>query len=497
MIGVDNAIAWAHWQIRGGTRRILTSAAFLAAMVTGGIMVNIHLAPGPAAPILRNWVGMILLLQSGLLLFLGATRVSGAVRLDISSKMLESNRLMPIHPLAAIGAYLVGPTCGVIAVAVATFIIGAIASMQSGLPASAWLLANLSVFWTVLLIWIVAMFSAFMTKGGGIALFLPFTFFLMNPTFSILFPQLGLIGAPFFTVFGAVTRGTASLTWPFIVGCGIQLILAIIFYLGAARRYERSDVAPLGMILSICLLALWSIASIISFNNIDELMRPMRSGPGMDMAPKMATTLITGLVLSLIAISDAASEWSRRWFDNAFASLPAPSHLWAPILAVLAGIFVALPATAGFTPPLGKPPLIILLLTIVISSLSFSYFSRFLGAMMLRRRGFFILMYLLVLWLFPLFIDIGLYVATTPDESYQSTSIFAYSPVGTIVQVLNSHDMTPGDFIGPLAFQLLVLLGLIVAFHWIFGRNNRRLIEANPIASQPIAAQPTAAPVVA
>src|SRR5579862_3573726 len=101
------AIGMAHFQMAGGFLTMVVSlgAYVLLVLVVTGLYFygesGRYTATLPATS-----VDVLLVMQCVGLLLLGSNRISTAVRKDLSSRMIESHRLMPIPSWRAIAGYI-------------------------------------------------------------------------------------------------------------------------------------------------------------------------------------------------------------------------------------------------------------------------------------------------------------------------------------------------------------------------------------------------------
>src|SRR5215203_1688070 len=119
---VNNAIAWAHFQLRGGLSSVWFCLVYAAAVV-GFYALARSVDPinfGRAS----FWVNLLMGIQTLALVLFGASRVSAAIRGDVTSRMIESHRLMPTSPVMAIAGYLVGGAAQPLMIGATTFILG-------------------------------------------------------------------------------------------------------------------------------------------------------------------------------------------------------------------------------------------------------------------------------------------------------------------------------------------------------------------------------------
>src|SRR4051812_48729029 len=125
-LGIYNALGWGYVQMRGGWKNLSITIGGYAALIFTLVMVSVWMRPDYSQSMLQGWTAALLMVQAGLLLLLGMGTVGSAVKLDHTSRMIESHRLMPTSAFSAIAGYLMGAPCQAIGLGLATFIIGAI-----------------------------------------------------------------------------------------------------------------------------------------------------------------------------------------------------------------------------------------------------------------------------------------------------------------------------------------------------------------------------------
>ena len=148
---IDNPIAWAHFKVRGGWRNHLWSLAIYTLIIVLVIGITVHLSP-MGGTLLLPWTNGLLGLELALLVFYGCNVISNSIRRDITSGLLESHRLMPIPPSAAIAGYLMGPPFQALLLATVSFLIGTALAAQSGII-DQWLMANVIALLFVIFLW--------------------------------------------------------------------------------------------------------------------------------------------------------------------------------------------------------------------------------------------------------------------------------------------------------------------------------------------------------
>ncbi|HEV8291456.1 MAG TPA: hypothetical protein VGP94_06015, partial [Tepidisphaeraceae bacterium] len=159
-----NPIGWAHLQLRGGLRNTIATTIGYTLIISILIFATVRFNPHSAPRILGAWTVGMLGLQTGILLLFGCMTVGSAVRLDHTSKMIESHRLMPTSATSAILGYVFGAPCQALAMALANFIIGAIVAGSAHVAFTRWAMANAILVGFVIFIWVVVVFFGFLAQ---------------------------------------------------------------------------------------------------------------------------------------------------------------------------------------------------------------------------------------------------------------------------------------------------------------------------------------------
>jgi len=99
-------IGWAQFRLLGGWKNLLTTALAAGLIGAAAMFALVKGVRQPAPLTFGYFINLFLGLQVLVLLIFGATRASGAVRGDMTSRMIESHRLMPAPPAGALLGYL-------------------------------------------------------------------------------------------------------------------------------------------------------------------------------------------------------------------------------------------------------------------------------------------------------------------------------------------------------------------------------------------------------
>src|SRR5687767_1325045 len=125
-VGANNALAWAHFRLRGGwARSVLITIS--AVLVLAGLVMTMHrLNPDDADKILFGWTTGLLAIQGLCMILAIPGRIGQIVRADVQSKMIESHRLMPMPPAHAVAGYIAGAAAPFVVFCGGIFVLGAL-----------------------------------------------------------------------------------------------------------------------------------------------------------------------------------------------------------------------------------------------------------------------------------------------------------------------------------------------------------------------------------
>lgn len=341
-----NAIGYAHYQLNGGTRRLLRWTAAVAVLATIGLMLWSRVMGGVAATAGAARFPLSLAL-AGLLVILCNIRAGGAVRRDAMLDMSRSHRLMPQSTTSAVLGYIFGPSLPVLAAAGVIVLIGSICAVIAGGNPATWLTICLILVVFAAMTWcftVAASFGGKDKKGkptGGIG-WIPWA--VLGPLFGtggLIFaiaPFVAVLLGPLAgrTVFAV--RRPDQITWAHLASGAIQIAFAMIFFAAACRRYRRDDVPALGAPLWLAVIALIVIASILGIEYFDYFRPGMFDGLDGSASVAMPATLALLLLLLTAPVSANESEstaWRyRRNVGDPFADESKPALASWQVLAM-------------------------------------------------------------------------------------------------------------------------------------------------------------------
>jgi hypothetical protein len=433
--GPDNAIAWVQLRLRGGPRNLLSTTATYAAVI-GVVMVGtVHLIPGPPGAALAAWGTGLLVIQAAVLLLFGSSRVASAIRQDLNSGIIESNRLMPVAPSQAVLGYILGSTSQALCVAAANVGLGLIACVASGtrapdrfLLANGLLLAVAAFFWVV-----IACFALHTRNLVGLLFLLPAAVIFGQGGVLGLLPGLALFATPLLgsSVFDP-SAALMAMTNAFALSIATQVVFGALFFAAAARKYRRADVIGFTPLLGLLLLAAWAGASWVGIGYWDTLRPRIFRMNWVEAEGQVLASVIVAMLLALVPVWAAAEqyvEWLRRSLhgDPALDRRPVPNGA-----VVAAATLVILPMVlAGglWLPPAG---LCVVAIVVPLHLVTASYLRRTLRFHTQQGTGL-LIMFMGFLWVGPLLADLIRHEMLDHYNDPTLTEISCVSPLGALI----------------------------------------------------------------
>jgi hypothetical protein len=463
-IGSDNAIAWAHFRLRGGWRQSLRWAVGFFILATIAAFFMVRGDPINSGRTLWGWATGMLALNAALLVIYTSARIGTAVKQDILTRMVESHRLMPVPATHVIAGYIAGAAMQPLILSFAVFVFGGLCAVGAHVDVQRWIMANLVLLVFSGFAWVLAAFLGFQKKGMNLLAFLPILFPSITGGGLFLLPGVLVLLSPI--VGNSVFKLTATATdfpWIFIVCFVAQAYFAAICFVGAARRYRDPSAVGLTPALGLAVVLGWVAITWIAMVRWED-MHPMMFGRMRRNLPEMqaAASMIVAMVLSLLPISAAARAVTRHWqsrFDpgaDPGAESASGDHAFAVLLAVafaaVAPVFI--PVIAPQLPALAHGVLIRIVLILAMFATGYYFLFRVIYRSFdtAAGAGF---VWLLMTWGLPIAIDLLRYsMATAPDAQPMGTAS-ASSPAGALVLLLSHSPLptTPGMII-----QFIVML---------------------------------------
>lgn len=475
----DNAIAWSQLRLRRGWKNVIATTLAYFAILAGSILATTRVKEfGPPATVLDFWTNVLLWIQTATLLLFGCLAVGGAVRKDITSKMIESHRLMNVSGLNAMLGYLLGATVQVTPIALVNLVIGLFTAQGAGLPQDGWLMCNVLLVGIAVMMWLVVIVISTMTAAGTTLLVIAGLVALLgHEVIPELLPGLNVLASP---VSGTTLIGLLrQAAWPssYTIALSAQGVLAVVCLIAAARKYRREDIPAFGVVLGLALLAIWIGLTVLGINNWEDFRPPWMRYRGGDLQLPLIVGLLVCILLAIVPVAAAARSqvnWNRRrgLNDPGLGPRPVPTDL---VVVTSVAMAMLLPFLLLHDLPikgLGE--------RVINSSLTFfafvlatSYLIRTIYLTDMRAR-YLVGMWLVAWWAGPFVLDLiylGWIRGVALDEP-ELSEISAVSPIGTLAASWTSWEISvvPG-----LIAQGAIAALCAVAFYMLQPRAMRGL----------------------
>ncbi|MEO6436222.1 MAG: hypothetical protein ABIP55_10760 [Tepidisphaeraceae bacterium] len=451
----NNALAWAHFRLRGGWVRSLTWTGGAMALLAMVIISSVRLNPNESTRILFNWASGLLALQGLCLVLFVPGRISNTIRADLTSKMIESHRLMPLPPAHAIAGYIGGGAGGPLVFAAGSFLLGGATAIAGKADWQNWLFAHVVLLMFAGFVWVLVSYIAFGAKLGAGILFLP----LMIPYLSeggvlSLFPGLMVLLSPVIgrSIFDLHNAGM-TLPATYAIAFAAQIAVATICFIAASRKYRSSDSIGTDTVLGLCFVLVWVAASFAGMRAWEDF-RPLGWSPmRLPLEAQVVGSMIVGMLVAMSPMAANAQERVRYRRHEALRD-PAPIRKpWnlAMVLLIATAAIVLIP----FAPPLVAefkitPDRIARSAAIISLFLIGLYFLFDWCYTTIGRAAWAMFIWLLLTWGAPIAIDLVRYGLAESGEIEPMATVATCSPVGAMIVLWTDAEMgrvvntTPG-----------------------------------------------------
>ncbi len=468
LLGPDNALAWSQFRLKGGWRNLLTVVGLYTLIAGGLILITARLDLAASTQVFTTWTMILLGLQVGILLLLAPGGIRTAVTKDMESGMIESHRLTPLTGVGAVAGYLTGPTTHAIAGGLVTFALGFGTAVAAGLSTADWLAANGILALFAACFWVACALLAMLGKNAfgaliGVLCMLGFSGgFLLD-----LFPGLTILAGPLLggSIFG-LALGQNLLSSAQLLSACLQLAVAGLCFLAAARRFCRNDVPAFGSLLGLALVLAWVLLSFSGMASWSFLDLPFGNGSTRVKAHQMIAAVLAGLIVALtplVAAVRAEDQWQRRRTLNDPALGPRPiAPLFVALLA--SAILLLLPlAAAGMLPkPSTSPALMMATVFVTFTGL---LQARYLVGVLYRAGrsvASLLTIWFALAWGGPLMLDLGRTIPTLGSRPMELSFLWTWSPIGLLMASL---DLIEVGYASGLVVQGLLTIALAAVFH--------------------------------
>lgn len=440
-----NALSWALFRLRGGWRNIQMITFAYCGIIGALILLGVWAEPRGASQNLYWWTYGLIAIQGLVLILGGANGVQGAIRKDVTSRIIESHRLMPISSLEAVFGYIMGAVSQYVAIGAATLLIGTLVSAVSQVDVQDWLLANGIVLGYALCIWIISAFLALvMSRGVGVLLFI-LVISLINAQAPLAFiPAVAVLTAPLLggKLFEILERGQA-VDISFQISVLAMIPVTLFALVGAMRKYRREDQLAFGPVMGLMMMLCWLILSLIGLCDVIRFSGTMgRMSRDADTEAVQAIASQTGLMLlGLVPITAAA--WLRAEYQRhralkdplpQAASMGVPQVVWlATIIGLLLPCCIPLASSSVMDTQWDWviSRILATLATVLACNFTVAYLAQILYRVSASAKVA-IFSYLLVLWVVPFPIELCRHIIAADGRGDFLVSIGLCSPLGTL-----------------------------------------------------------------
>ncbi|HEX8523155.1 MAG TPA: hypothetical protein VF669_12935 [Tepidisphaeraceae bacterium] len=460
----ENAIGYSQFMLRGGWRKTLPLLGGYAAIVITAILLSVQFNPKYRRETLFGWTSGLLALQSAMLVLYGCSRTTASVRQDVTGKMIESHRLMPMPPAHAVAGYIMGSVSQGVMMALVTFCIGSVTAAGASVSFERWAMSNAVLLSFGMFLWCISCFIGFLPKGWAVVMWGMVAMPVVGEGGALqVLPGLSVMLSPVSGPSIFSMRGSYSLPWTYMIALAVQIYFGGICFIGAMRKYERPEAEALGVKLGLALLLGWVAISWVGIRQWEEFRPAWLRGHGTENAQVLAS-MIAAMLLAIAPISAAASAlvwWRRHQVLNDPAPNPRPVP-WLVVVASASALVLAL-TYAPLSPPTWHIEAVWRSTVVVVAfALSIFFLCRWMYRGMVRAN-FAIAFWLFLTWLLPLLVDLFRYAFSTDEDAPAISMISGFGPLGAMVLIW-SRDFRLSN-VGLIAQVVLAMVPL--ALDWM------------------------------
>jgi hypothetical protein len=441
---IENPLGWVHFRLRGGLRTVVTASIGYIIIILGLILLSLRANPFGPGGVLFGWTQGLLGLQIGVLVVFGVSTIGKAVRKDVTTRMIESHRFMPVSAPQAIVGYVTGASVQAVVLAAINLLIGCFTTLGAGLQMSDWLFANglLGIF--ALCLWFGSVFCSLLSPAASmLMIFLVVGATISQGALTMAVPALSVLCGPLIgkNVFGAITSG-GTWNWALQVSSLAQLAAGGFCFLGAVRKYKREDVLAFGPRMSLLILIGWLGISTLGISHYDDFRSRIFPSFLSDMQTPVVGSLASALLIGILPVMSAV--WMRRqWLarlarqDSALEGRAIPPEM----VAISAAAFISLMGLG-----IRNPVWPFLAIATAGSSLAFLLGITWLLGIIYRassRSAFIVALFICATWMLPIGIETGRYALEGNLKAPVLTWISTCSPIGAILAATTSGGPNP------------------------------------------------------
>jgi hypothetical protein len=458
--GPSNAIVYAQFNLQGRWLRMLSIALIYAVLLGAAVWVTAIVAQ----PFdLRGWIAGLTALQIANLLLFGSFRVESAVRNDVTSRMLESHRLMPAAPLAGILGYIFGAPLLAFLIALGNIILGTICCAQSHLSVHNWLFANGVLFIFAIFIYSMVTQFSFIARGGFLLLIVAGAASMaataseamgLLPAIAVLFDPLLSRSNVFAQLFNAV-RLNDQFAFGFLCGIAGQIAFTLIAIRAAVRRYTSPNITGISETLGLLMLLTWVVLILQQSAWPDSFSYRYRSSDysSNDLVAQTVLAFSTSMLLALLPIGSAAwtaRQAQRRGDPTAVKPSIARAEGFTTFAAVMiiSALLILVPAQRPHMYIAGVWTMVIVVNFLLSMAALFSW-----GYLIRQRAWVFVFIWVMITWVTPVIID-AIYRTLLDNNADNATLLTAFSQPGALALIWSDSrvSVVPG-ILGQIALS--------------------------------------------
>jgi hypothetical protein len=463
----DNPISSVQMRLRGGWKTLLINSSVYALVVFAAMGIWAQADAKHLKDVAQGWSVVLMLIQTLLVLVFTSLRISGSVRQDNASGIMESHRLMPITGLSASVGFIVGPSAQMLAIGAVNLVAGIASSSLAGLSSARWLTCNLIMFLFVAFVGTFSVMVGFYRRAvfnsavvlAVIGLFSRGMLLWALPAMAILVSPLARDSV--FSVQSSNELFGPALLFAFVG----QAIFGGVFLTAAARKFRQPDRPAFSVSLSLVLLGAWVLLSVVGMIEWDafepSFLRWVVGPTNQQTCAQFTGSALSSLLLTLLPLS-AAIRTDREHKAAGTRGEPVARR----ILTTLA--CSALVCTLLLVP---FNELRHLSQSIGIVALSMVAAIVALGALLslcrpsARHSAWVVIIFLLAAWIAPLIADVVDHSVLMDDYDSQHApwSITAFGPIGTMTAPWTPDVQTPAGLYCQVAVAVaMAVLALMV-----------------------------------
>ncbi len=486
---ISNPIGWSQVRLVGGGRKVLMICGvwaglvlFVNVLIYRGIAAAEHISLGAFAD---GSLAVMLVIQAGLVFLVGTSAIKKAIHRDFTTEMITSHRTTAMTGRSAVLGYLTGPTVTVLALTAVNWVACTILSvLAESSPLGPTVLFSI-LGCLALMTWMLAVLVGLSTRGTmsivGVLIVVAIAtgaqeVFRVLPGMALLVSYTSVSGL---RTGMAISGIDASILMALFVSLLAQVVLAVIFFEAAARKYARDDVIAFTPALAYALLAACTLVCTLALVYWpDPAMRGF--APTIDPGIQVIATLCSLVLVAILPVATAARRsalWAtRKAKDSDFDGRKPRPFVEAPIISTLLvfGILAALHSNRealvfpGYELPSVKATAHVVLPVAEIAAYALCAFLLALvpiGGLLryvyatVPKAGWYLFFYVILFWAVPPLLDLGSEAIRAPMIGASRTWLFGCSPVGT--WILACTDVQ-GPIVPGLIVQALIGAGFLL-----------------------------------